>query len=106
MFADTRIGNSSFLPPHDYPGRLITAEGLDGSGKSTQLQLLSFWLNVEGYEVVTIEWTASSLIKRALKKGKKQGQKARSREVLHGHPPTLPISTRQAQKHKQIHHHT
>jgi hypothetical protein len=27
--------------PHAYPGRLIAAEGLDGSGKSTQLQLRS-----------------------------------------------------------------
>lgn len=76
MFAETntRIGKTSFLPPHDHPGRLITAEGLDGSGKSTQLQLLSFWLKAEGYEVVTIEWSPSSLIKRALKKGKKLGQ--------------------------------
>ena len=74
MFADRQTGKTSFLPAHHYPGRLITAEGLDGSGKSTQLQLLSFWLKAEGYEVVTIEWTPSSLIKRALKKGKKQGQ--------------------------------
>jgi dTMP kinase len=64
---------SSFLLPHTYPGRLITAEGLDGSGKSTQLQLLSFWLQAEGYEVVITEWTPSKLIKRALKAGKKQG---------------------------------
>jgi dTMP kinase len=65
--------NSSFLPPHRYPGRLIAAEGLDGSGKSTQLQLLGFWLRAEGYEAVTTEWTPSKLIKRALKTGKKQG---------------------------------
>lgn len=76
MFAETntQTGNTSFLLPHDYPGRLITAEGLDGSGKSTQLQLLSFWLKAEGYEVVSIEWTPSHLLKRTLKKGKKQGR--------------------------------
>src|SRR5258708_35492938 len=68
-----QTGNSSFLEPHRYPGRLVAAEGLDGSGKSTQLQLLSFWLRSEGYEVVITEWNSSKLIKRALKAGRKQG---------------------------------
>ena len=55
MSADlnTLAENSSFLAPHHYSGRLIAAEGLDGSGKSTQLQLLGFWLRAEGYEAVT-----------------------------------------------------
>ncbi len=66
-------GNSSFLEPHRYPGRLVAAEGLDGSGKSTQLQLLSFWLRSEGYEVIITEWNSSKLIKRTLKVGRKQG---------------------------------
>ncbi len=70
---NTQAHSSSFLLPHTYPGRLIVAEGLDGSGKSTQLRLLQFWLQAEGYEVVTTELTASKLIKRALKAGKKQG---------------------------------
>lgn len=70
---DVRAARSSFLTLHAYPGRLIAAEGLDGSGKSTQLRLLSFWLRAEGYEVVVTEWSPSRLIKRALKKGKKQG---------------------------------
>ncbi len=68
-----QAGNSSFLALHRYPGRLVTAEGLDGSGKSTQLQLLSFWLRSEGYEVIVTEWNSSKLIKRALKAGRKQG---------------------------------
>jgi dTMP kinase len=68
-----QAGNSSFLVPHSYPGRLIVAEGLDGSGKSTQLHLLSFWLRAEGYEVILAEWNSSKLIKRALKAGRKQG---------------------------------
>ena len=70
---NTQAGSSSFLVRHTYPGRLIAAEGLDGSGKSTQLQLLRFWLQAEGYEVLITEWTSSKLIKRALKAGKKQG---------------------------------
>jgi dTMP kinase len=73
MDLNMQAGNSSFLVPHRYPGRLIAAEGLDGSGKSTQLHLLSFWLRAEGYEVILSEWTSSKLIKRALKAGRKQG---------------------------------
>jgi dTMP kinase len=75
MPAETKMQalSSSFLIPHDHPGKLIAAEGLDGSGKSTQLRLLQFWLQAEGYEVIATELTASKLIKRALKTGKKQG---------------------------------
>ena len=73
MDLNMQAGNSSFPISHGYPGRLIAAEGLDGSGKSTQLHLLSFWLRAEGYEVILSEWTSSKLIKRALKAGRKQG---------------------------------
>lgn len=75
MSAETNIqaGSTQFLVPHTYPGRLIAVEGLDGSGKSTQLRLLQFWLQAEGYEVVITELAPSKLIKRALKTGKKQG---------------------------------
>lgn len=64
--------SSSLRARHSYPGRLIAAEGLDGSGKSTQLHLLSFWLRAEGYEVILTEWTSSKLIRRTLKAGRKQ----------------------------------
>lgn len=65
--------DASPLSGHSHAGRLIVAEGLDGSGKSTQLQLLRFWLQADGYEVIITEWTPSKLIKKALKMGKKQG---------------------------------
>lgn len=68
-----QANSSSPQIPHAYAGRLIAAEGLDGSGKSTQLQLLRFWLQAEGYEALIVEWSPSKLIKRALKSGKKQG---------------------------------
>jgi dTMP kinase len=69
-----QIGNGSPLQPHSYPGRLIAAEGLDGSGKSTQLQLLQFWLQAEGHAVLLTSWTPSKLIRRALKTARKQDQ--------------------------------
>ncbi|MGH9785690.1 MAG: dTMP kinase, partial [Terriglobia bacterium] len=36
---------------HRFPGKLFVVEGIDGSGKSTQLQLLHQWLRAEGYGV-------------------------------------------------------
>jgi len=34
----------TFDQPHPFPGKLIIVEGIDGSGKSTQLLLLEKWL--------------------------------------------------------------
>ncbi|MBN1999632.1 thymidylate kinase [candidate division KSB1 bacterium] len=57
---------------HNYKGRLIAVEGLDGSGKSTQIYLLKRWLELEGYKVFFTEWNSSLLVKSATKKGKKR----------------------------------
>jgi dTMP kinase len=60
-------------PDHgDYPGRLVAVEGLDGSGKSTQLYLLKRWLEMKGLKVFFTEWNSSLLIKKATSKGKKR----------------------------------
>ena len=53
------------------PGLLIAVEGLDGSGKSTQLYLLKRWLELENYRVFLTEWNSSDVVKNATKKGKK-----------------------------------
>lgn len=55
-----------------YPGRLIAVEGLDGSGKSTQIYLLKRWLEMQGLKVFFSEWNSSALVKSATSKGKKQ----------------------------------
>ncbi len=55
-----------------YPGRLIAVEGLDGSGKSTQIHLLKRWLEVQGLKVFFSEWNSSSLVKSATSKAKKR----------------------------------
>ena len=55
-----------------FPGRLIAVEGLDGSGKSTQVHLLKKWLEQQGCKVFFSEWNSSALVKSATSKGKKQ----------------------------------
>jgi dTMP kinase len=55
-----------------YPGRLFIVEGIDGSGKSTQLSLLAQWLRLEGYPVVYSEWNSSPIVKATTSRGKRK----------------------------------
>jgi dTMP kinase len=57
---------------HRFPGKLFVVEGIDGSGKSTQLMLLHQWLQAEGYGVVFSEWNSSPLVKETTRRGKKK----------------------------------
>ena len=54
-----------------YPGKLIIVEGIDGSGKSTQLDLLRKWLMSQNYLVAFSEWNSSPMVNRITKRGKK-----------------------------------
>ena len=75
----TSNGNASFPmgarygshPLDDsYPGLLIIVEGIDGSGKSTQIDLLAKWLTSLGYVTVFTEWNSSPIVRRTTRQGK------------------------------------
>ena len=53
-----------------YPGKLIIVEGIDGSGKSTQIDLLGKWLTSQNLVTVFTEWNSSPIVRRTTKKGK------------------------------------
>ena len=63
---------NNLTKPHEYPGKLFVVEGIDGSGKTTQLALLAKWLTAEGHRVFVTEWNSSALVKAATKTGKKK----------------------------------
>lgn len=54
----------------DLPGKLFIVEGIDGSGKSTQLDLLRKWLIAQGYAALLSEWNSSPLVRETTKFGK------------------------------------
>ncbi len=58
--------------PQDLPGRLFIVEGIDGSGKSTQLDLLHKWLVSQGYLVIFTEWNSSRIVRRTTRRGKRR----------------------------------
>ena len=63
---------NNLTTPHEYPGKLFVVEGIDGSGKTTQLALLAKWLSAAGHPVFQTEWNSSALVKAATKTGKKK----------------------------------
>ncbi len=63
---------NNLTTPHTYTGKLFVVEGIDGSGKTTQLGLLAKWLTAAGHRVFVTEWNSSALVKAATKAGKKK----------------------------------
>ncbi len=61
-----------FSKPHNLKGTLICVEGIDGSGKSTQLIILRDWLKSLKQDVIYTEWNSSDLISQTTKMAKKK----------------------------------
>ena len=61
-----------FSKKHNYSGVLICVEGIDGSGKSTQIELLDSWLRSCGIDVILTQWNSSELIANTTRKAKKK----------------------------------
>jgi len=65
-------GPATPLARLDYTGALIVVEGIDGSGKSTQIQMLRDYLQRQGADVVFTEWNSSTLTRAAVRRGKRR----------------------------------
>jgi dTMP kinase len=50
----------------DLKGALITIEGTDGVGRTTQMTRLKQWLEVQGYGVIETGWTRSELMSETI----------------------------------------
>ena len=66
------MNQDRFGHTRDLPGKLFVVEGIDGSGKSTQLTLLAQWLRQSGYPVVFSEWNSSPIVKATTTRGKRR----------------------------------
>ena len=61
-----------FKRKHNYYGLLVVREGTDGSGKSTQLELLKKSLQDQCYGVMVSEWKTSRLIANVIDDAKER----------------------------------
>ena len=59
---------------YDIKGKLIIVEGIDGSGKSTQIHLLDKWLKFKNIPAFLSEWNSSVIVKNVTSRGKKKEQ--------------------------------
>ncbi|MDX1371890.1 MAG: hypothetical protein R3321_05440, partial [Nitrososphaeraceae archaeon] len=59
---------------YEIKGKLIIVEGIDGSGKSTQIHLLNKWLIFNNKPAFLSEWNSSEIVKNITSRGKKKEQ--------------------------------
>ena len=59
-----------YLNPSELKGKLIAIEGTDGVGRSTHIEMLQEWLEVQGYGVITTGWTRSNLMSKTIEMAK------------------------------------
>ena len=73
-----------FSKDHNFKGALICTEGIDGSGKSTQIDLLYDWLKSKNADVILTRWNSYDLIANTTKKAKKKNMLSpRTFSLLH-----------------------
>jgi dTMP kinase len=58
FFGESLVG----VDPSEISGQLVVIEGMDGSGRSTQIALLQEWLESEGFAVTTSGLRRSNLV--------------------------------------------
>ncbi|RKZ29445.1 dTMP kinase [bacterium] len=66
-----RVENKRASRQRKHNGLLVVFEGLDGAGKSTQVERLKKHLKDAGYSVVVTSWNSSKYISRATKRAKR-----------------------------------
>lgn len=59
-----------YLKLRQLPGHLIVIEGTDGVGRSTQIELLQPWLELQGHAVSATGWTRSPLLADTINEAK------------------------------------
>lgn len=59
-----------YRPLGNLKGKLIAIEGTDGVGRTTQIDLLRDWIELQGYAVLETGWTRSTLMSRAIEAAK------------------------------------
>src|SRR6266508_679439 len=60
----------AYLSLKGLKGKLIAIEGPDGVGRSTHIESLQEWLEVQGYGVLTTGWTRSELMAKTIASAK------------------------------------
>ena len=89
FFGEALVG----FDPAEITGQLIVIEGMDGSGRSTQITLLQEWLESEGFAVTTSGLRRSNLVGRDI-------DHVRSRPSAT--PPTTPASRPSASSERML----
>ena len=69
--SSSQLNTSKLL---EVKGKLVVVEGIDGSGKSTQIRLVDKWLKSKLLPVFMTEWNSSALVKEITSKGKKKNR--------------------------------
>jgi dTMP kinase len=59
-----------YRPLGNLKGKLIAIEGTDGVGRTTQIDLLRNWIELQGHAVLETGWTRSNLMSRTIESAK------------------------------------